>query len=56
MFKLKNAELLSQNIDAFDNPVLKAAAEQVVEGEAGGWISHSSWNSFSQDGEIMRIE
>lgn len=50
-FKLKNSDLLSRNIDAFENPVLKAAAVQVIEGEAGGWKSHSSWSNFSKYGD-----
>jgi hypothetical protein len=47
-FKLSNVQALQKSIKSLDNAVLKAAAIQVVDGELGGWASHSSWSKFGK--------
>lgn len=48
-FKLNNAKALEKSIKSFDNPILKKAAMQVIEGEMGGWTQHSSWTKHSKE-------
>jgi hypothetical protein len=47
-FKINDAEALQNNVNAIDNPILKKAAMQVIEGEMAGWTQWGSWISFAK--------
>ncbi|HFK5528353.1 TPA: hypothetical protein ACGZ99_002417 [Elizabethkingia anophelis] len=48
-FKLTNAKALEKSVKSFDNPILKKAVMQVIDGELGGWTQHGSWTKHSKE-------
>ena len=48
-FKLNcksDSKVLKNNLDIMNNSVLKKAVVDVLDGEAGGWVQHSSYTKF----------